>query len=298
MWTNRVTGSYGVVYGWLWATKHDAGITMTEAENIDTNMQHQLEGLGKKIAERGLSKDVFLPEWPESKRGTPNSFLRSALFTVSDYEKERPFLRDVVVASQEGVTVVYTGQQLNQVDLTLWGALVHLAKGSPLDDVCEFTAYGILKSLSLPDNGESYARLKASIDRLVECTVTIKQGRGEFKGHLINSALIDEHTHHYKISLGRELIKLYSDNTCTWIDSGERLQLRKKSLAQFLHGYYSSHKEPYPIKVETLHKLSGSCVKSMPSFKQTLKKALNELVQINFIEGYSIEGNLVSINRK
>ena len=265
---------------------------------MDTNMQNQLSELERKSAERSLSKNVFLPEWPESKRGTPNSFLRSALFSVNNCEKERPFLRDVVVASQEGITVVYTGQQLNQEDLTLWEALVHLAKGSPLDDVCEFTAYGILKSLSLPDNGESYARLKASVDRLAKCSVVIKQGRGEFIGHLINSALIDEHTHHYKISLGRELIKLYGGNTCTWIDSGERLQLRKRSLAQFLHGYYSSHKDPYPVKVETLHKLSGSAIKSMPSFKQTLKKALNELVQINFIEGYSIEVDLVSINRK
>jgi hypothetical protein len=95
---------------------------------IDTNTQNKLETLEKKGAERGLSKDVFLPEWPESKRGTPNSFLRSALFSVSDCEKERPFLRDVVVAIQEGITLVYTGQQLNQEDLTLWERLSILKK--------------------------------------------------------------------------------------------------------------------------------------------------------------------------
>ena len=89
------------------------------------------------------------------------------------------------MASQEGITVLYTGDQLNQEDLTLWETLVHLAKDSPLGDVCEFTAYEILKSMDLSTTVDGYERLKKGIDRLVECTVTIKQGRGEFKGHLM-----------------------------------------------------------------------------------------------------------------
>jgi len=260
------------------------------------NLQTKLDCLGQKIEARSQSMGVLLPEWPDTKRATPNSFLRSALFSVIDCKKERSRLKDEVMASQEGITVLYTGDQLNQEDLTLWETLVHLAKDSPLGDVCEFTAYEILKSMDLSTTVDGYERLKKGIDRLVECTVTIKQGRGEFKGHLINSALIDEYTHRYKIDLGRELIKLYGEST--WIDNGQRLQLRRKSLAQYLHGYFSSHKSPFPVKVETLHKLSGSGIKNLASFKQSLKIALNELLKIDFLESYCIEGDLVSVKRK
>ena len=263
---------------------------------IDTNTQNKLEALERKGAERGLSKDIRLPEWPESKRGTPNSFLRSALFSVNDCKRERVQLKDAVVASQKGITVAYTGEQLNQEDLTLWETLVHIAKEHPLGYACDFTAYEILKSLSLPNDGESYARLDKGIKRLAQCSVVISQGYGRFIGHLIESAFIDEDTRHYKIDLGRKLTKLYGEST--WIDAGQRLQLRRKSLAQYLHGYYSSHKAPHPVKVETLHTLSGSGVKNMPSFKQSLKKALSELVKIGFLESYSIEDDLVTVTRK
>lgn len=29
-------------------------------------------------------------------------------------------------------------------------------------------------------------------------------------------------------------------------------------LAQWLHGFYASHAKPFPIKIETLHRLCGS----------------------------------------
>jgi hypothetical protein len=185
---------------------------------------------------------------------------------------------------------------LNQEDLTLWETLVHLAKENPLGYVCDFTAYEIIKALSLPDNGESYARLDRGVKRLVTCTVTISQGRGRFIGHLIEYAAIDEKTRHYKVDLGRKLTKLYGEST--WVDSDQRLQLRRKSLAQFLHGYYSSHKAPYPVKVTTLHQLSGSAMKSMAGFKQKLKAALEELISIGFLESYAVNGDLVSVKRK
>lgn len=266
------------------------------ALNIDQITLKQIEALQQKSAEQSLSKVIKLPEWPESKRGTPNTFLRSALFSVNDCKRDRIQLKDAVVASQEGVIVLYTGDQLNQEDLTLWETLVHMAKEHPLGYVCDFTAYEILKSLNLPANGEGYERLDKGIARLVTCSVTIKQGHGRFIGHLIESAVIDEKTHHYKIDLGRKLTKLYGEST--WIDAEQRLQLRRKSLAQFLHGYYSSHKAPYPVKVATLHQLSGSGVKELKKFKQNLKAAIEELIKIEFLESYHIEGDLVTVKRK
>jgi hypothetical protein len=44
----------------------------------------------------------------------------------------------------------------------------------------------------------------------------------------------------------------------TQIDWSIRQNLRGHPLAQWLHGFYSTHAQPYPLKIETLHKLCGS----------------------------------------
>lgn len=266
-------------------------------------MPKEIDKTNKKLAElerlslkRNQSKELKLPDWPDSKRGTPNSFLRSALFTIADCKNDRIQLKDEILASQSGISLIYSGSQLNQEDLTIWETIVHLAKEQPLDFVCKFTAYEILKTSKQSIGGDGYERLDKSIMRLVEATVTIRQNEKKFSGHLINFVAIDEDTHHYKIELGRSLIKLYSEST--WIDADQRLQLRRKSLAQFLHGYYSSHITPFPIKVATLHQLSGSNIKELRKFKQTLKFALEELVKINFLNSYHINCDLVTIKKK
>ena len=265
-------------------------------KTTETNLQNKLDRLKKKVDERSLSKDLKLPNWPESKRGTPNSFLRSALFSAIQ-SKDRVFLYGVVLASQEGITVKFTGQQLNQEDLTLWETLVHLAKDEPLGNICNFTAYDILKTMGLGDGGIEREILHKGIIRLTGGVVEISlNGSRAYFSSLIDSGVKDEITGHYTIQLNRQLIKLYSQNT--WLDWKQRAKLRRKPLAQALHGYYSSHKTPYPVKVETLHQLSGSKNKKLFAFKQKLSAALDELVKIEFLKSYAINENMVIVQRK
>ncbi len=269
---------------------------MTEAGNMDTNTSNKLEGLGKKSAERSLSKNVFLPEWPESKRGTPNSFLRSALFSAIQ-SKDRVWMKDAVLASQDGFIVRFTGEQLNQEDLTLWETLVHLAKEKPLGDVCSFTAYEILTSMGLSTGGKDYDRLELGLTRLNACSVKITHGdRRTYFASLIDGGVKDEATNHYTIQLNRQLIRLYGQNT--WLDWDQQLLLKSKSLALFLHRYYSTHASPYPVKLETLHKLSGSRNKQPAGFKIKVSSALDELKEIGFLKSYHFDDNLVIVNRK
>lgn len=101
----------------------------------------------REIARQRESAEIIqLPLWPEARRGTPNSFIRSALFSAI-HSKDRTYIDGDTLYSQQGITIKYTGQQLNQEDLTLWENLVHLAKGHPLGNVCTFTAHGLLKCL-------------------------------------------------------------------------------------------------------------------------------------------------------
>ena len=262
----------------------------------EQNLQDKLDRIQKKVEERSLSKEIKLPNWPDAKRGTPNSFLRSALFSAIQ-SKDREFLYGVVLASQDGVTVRFTGQQLNQEDLSLWETLVHLAKDEPLGNVCEFSAYDILKTMGAGDSGIEREILHKGIIRLTACAVEILLGGNRaYFSSLIDSGVKDEITGHYTIQLNRQLIRLYSQTT--WIDLEQRAKLRRKPLAQYLHGYYSSHKKPHPIKVETLHRFSGSKNKKMFAFKQKLSVALNELVKIGFLESYAIDGETITVKRK
>jgi TrfA protein len=264
-------------------------------KTTEPTLQNQLDRLQKKVDERSLSKELKLPDWPETKRGTPNSFLRSALFSAIQ-SKDRVYLKNVVLASQEGITVNFTGEQLNQEDLTLWETLVYLAKDEPLGNICKFTAYDILKSMELNTGGDEYNRLETGITRLNACSVKITHGGKTYFGSLIDGGIKDELTSHYTIQLNKQLIRLYSQNT--WIDWEQRMQLKRKPLAQTLHGYYSSHKTPYPVKLTTLQQLSGCKNKQASSFKRQVSIALDELVRIGFLESYNIDDNKIIVKRK
>jgi len=53
-------------------------------------------------------------------------------------------------------------------------------------------------------------------------------------------------------------------------------------LAKWLHSFYSTHKVPFPHKVETLHKLTASETKELRMFRSKLKTALALLVERGF----------------
>lgn len=255
-----------------------------------------IERLRETARQRERAELIQLPLWPEAKRGTPNSFIRSALFSAI-HSKDRTYIDGATLHSQQGITIKYTGQQLNQEDLTLWENLVHLAKAHPLGNVCAFTAHSLLKLLGLNTGGDEHQRLHKGITRLNACSVQITHEGKTYFGALIKAGIKDELTSHYSIELNRELMRLYGETQWTAIDWQQRLELRRKPLAQALHAYYSSHRTPYPIKLATLQRLTGSRTARTFEFKRLCRAALDELVKIAFLHGYSIEGDTVTVKR-
>ncbi len=59
---------------------------------------------------------IHLPLWPESVRGVPNGFLRSALFGAIAKGKRR-YIDGEQLAALDGIEIRYTGQRLDQGDL-------------------------------------------------------------------------------------------------------------------------------------------------------------------------------------
>lgn len=260
------------------------------------DIQERCLELAEVTRERRFAQVIQLPLWPEPKRGTPNSFIRSALFAAIQ-SKDRTFVKDKILASQEGITVKFTGEQLNQEDLTVWETLVHLARKNPLGHECSFTGYSILKILCLPKSTDHYKTLEASINRLTACLVRIENKRYVYGGGLVHSFVIDKDTKHFKIELNRDLTKLFSEDDWTGIEWQQRLELRRKPLAQALHAYFSSHSKPHPIKLATLQELTGSRNIQSAGFKRHCRIALDALVKIGFLQSHEIEGDLVTVKR-
>jgi hypothetical protein len=246
--------------------------------------------------ERLESGIVYLPTWREDRQGSPNSFLRSALFAAIQ-SKDRLDLKRAEIFSQQGVSVTYTGEQLNQEDMTVWLALVDLMKKDSLGTKCSFNAHSILKYMELGTGGREYERLENSILRMTACAVVIKTGRHTYGGSLIHDFVIDEHTKFYKLTLNRHLIKLFGDDDWTAIDWEQRKQLKNKPLCLKLHEYYSSHEQPYPVSLEFLSDLTGSRNKQKSDFKRQVKTALEGLVKIGFLKSWSIENDIVKVER-
>ena len=116
-------------------------------------------------------------------------------------------------------------------------------------------------------------------------------------GPLVKSGLKNEITSHYRIELNRELIRLFGENQWTALDWQQRQALRGKHLAQALHAFYSSHRQPFPLKLTTLRGYVGSKNFQKAGFKVKLRAALDELVKVRFLSGYAIDGDIVRVDR-
>jgi len=161
----------------------------------------------------------------------------------------------------------------------------------------EFTAHGLLKSLGQHTGQTQHKQLHSTIIRLTACAVEITHEGKTYFGQLVKSGLKDELTSHYRIELNRELIRLFGENQWTALDWQQRQRLRGKLLAQALHAFYSSHRQPFPIKLDTLRGYVGSRNVQRAGFKVKLRIALDELVTIGFLTSYDITGDTVTVSR-
>ncbi len=70
------------------------------------DMKRRVAIMAEKAAEREAAAVIQLPLWRDERRGTPNSFIRSALFAAIQ-SKDRVYINDNVLYSQDGITVKF-----------------------------------------------------------------------------------------------------------------------------------------------------------------------------------------------
>ena len=274
---------------------------LSEGDKMNS-LQQKLDSLGTKIAARERQKSVKqtaeiiqLPLWPEQARGIPNSALRGALFAAIQ-GKNRQYMKRESLTVLHGTQICFTGMQLDQSDLDVWEQALHLARQNPLGTRCDFTAHAFLKAIGRRTGKSQHEQLKDNFSRLTACEVEIRQGPHVYAGSLIEAHYRNEDTGYYILRLNPDLIKLY---TASWtaIDWQQRQQLRRKPLALWLHGFYASHANPYPMRIEKLMQLSGSRNKQFSDFKRKLKAALEDLKAVGAILNFEIKDGLVYVER-
>jgi hypothetical protein len=239
---------------------------------------------------------IHFPAWKDHQRGVPNVALRSALFAAV-HEKDCTYVERKLLPGPKGFEIRYTGKRLCQSDLDVWELALHLARLHPLGTVCEFTAHEFLKWLGRATGKWQHEWLKEVFARLQATSVEIISSKGEtYFGSLIDEGGRDEKSGRYVVRINPKLAVLY---TIGWtaIDWGQRQKLKRKPLALWLHGFFATHAEPFPLKVETLQRLSGSQTKEKRKFKQNLKAALEELLSVGAIVSYHFEGDLLHVER-
>ena len=268
----------------------------------------EMQARAKQRAERAplpgapLPKNVVqLPLWPEPVRAVPNGFLRSALFGAIAKGRRR-YINGEDLAAVDGVTIRYKGERLDQGDLDVWESVLHAVRLQELGSQCRVTSYALLKLMGKTDTGKNRTTLHNRIERLVANAVTVKQGRYTYIGGLIRFAAKDEETQEWVIELDAKLRPLFAGDQFTQVEWGVRHALDGHQLAQWLHGFYASHAKPFPLKVETLHRLCGSEAGLMSDFAKKLRKALDAVAEASAAHGegfsYDIRGDLVHVEKK
>lgn len=249
-----------------------------------------------------LPKNVVqLPLWPEPVRAVPNGFLRSALFGAIAKGRRR-YIDGEQLAALDGIEIRYTGQRLDQGDLDVWESVLHAVRLQELGSQCRVTSYALLKLMGKTDTGKNRATLNKRITRLVASALTVKQGRYTYIGGLIRFAAKDEETQEWVIELDEKLRPLFAADQFTQVEWAVRHKLDGKPLAQWLHGFYASHAKPFPIKIETLHRLCGSEAKRMTDYKVDLRRNLDAVAEASAAHGegfsYEIRGDLVHVEKQ
>jgi hypothetical protein len=256
-----------------------------------------LEKAIKQKAKKLQSATVIqLPLWPDPVRGVPNSALRGALFAAVQ-GKDRQALKGELLTVQQGMEIRFTGWQLDQSDLDVWEQALHLARKHPFGTRCDFTAHAFLKALGRSTGKTQHEWLKDVFRRLTACAVEITHDGKTYFGPLIEGGVRDEATGLYVLKLNLDLVKLYGAGMWTAIEWQQRQALRRKPLALWLHGFYATHADPHPMRIETLRELSGSRTKTLFHFTANLKRAFNDLKAIKAIDSYDITDSLVSVMR-
>jgi hypothetical protein len=239
------------------------------------------------------TKVVKLPVETKEQRAAPNVCLRSALFSVVKPGRRKywPINNLISIFAQDSYKVLYGGEQLNQSDLDIWLAIKFLCMPYPLGTEVRFTAPDLFRVLGWQDGKRSRETVQRSLRRLADGYLEARDDKRGFGGHLIDWWAWDKNAYQFCVILSPKMAPLFGSDSYTLLDI-EQCRMLSKELSRWLHSYWSSHEQIYPIYDATLIKLCGAEVQEIRKFRQLLREALTELESATFLRsGWTVDRN-------
>lgn len=240
-----------------------------------------------------------LNPWAEEIREAPNELLRSALFSAGNKNRPREQLKNSEIAAYGNCRVLYTGEELRQDDLDVWLEILHYARDQALDQPIYFNPTEMKKALGYPYGTKHTERLLMNLTRLKSNSVNLHSDRLE-RGLSLSLIRKFEHSDEsdsspaskdtqWWVVLEPEIAILFGGGVySTRIEKEQRMKL-SGNLAKWLHGFYASHREPYPVHYKTLLKNAGSRCSTDGKAKQLVKMAHDELVSCGFLKAWRMD---------
>lgn len=219
----------------------------------------------------------------------PYEFARSALFAAqpANLKVRRVFTTETEIASVQGFKIFQrTGKQLTQAEETLWLELLKLAlKQRDMPESSRipvyFTANGMLKVLGKSQDSKNRAALRASLNLLGDARIRVQRADGaDWTANLLDwGSKPKDSDVTMAVFIDRAIATCLSSGY-TLANLEQRRALRDNPLGQWLHGFYSTHREPSPMHSSALQRLSN-CDKMRPKvWAEKLSAALSELATV------------------
>ncbi len=256
----------------------------------------------KQLSQRALEgKVVQLPIWPEHKRRVPNEIIRSALFSCRNKRTKREYFENAQILVVGDGEISYTGQELRTDDEDIWMQVLHLARKTPLGEKVIFRPYSFLRSIGWPQTGHYRNKLESCLTRLQATTFKVSSKR---LGRCDSLSLIrrfhyekdGQPLEQWEVWVEPEMKMLFGDIHYTELEWEQRKHLTP--IAKKMHGYYASHRQPYPITLDTMKAMCNSACNNKPKLRQMFNKALKELIEIGFLADARIENDKIYVFRK
>lgn len=256
--------------------KSVAGAVARYARNIQAA---QLRSMGV-----DPSGPMQLELWSDEVREVPNDLIRCSLFTARSKVVPRASLQGATLFhTDRGITITYTGIELRAADDELvFLQLLDYCKVRPLGESLKFNLHTLCTDLDWPPNGRNYNRARECISRLKATEVKIYNSRTE-RG--VSLSLVQEYSFvgngltgtSYSLSVHPNLYLLFAGRTSTRLEWAMYRGLTP--IARRLFDYIASHREPFPLPLEDLHRLCGSNCEALRKWHDMVVMACQELTQ-------------------
>lgn len=222
---------------------------------------------------------IQLPRVAADKIAYPNVIARSPLFGLSAGGGERLFRYPI--AREGNLEVLVTGEFLSQADLDVWLTCLKLAEGN-LTGMVEISEYAFREHMGKAHGTKTYLLLRESLTRLALLLLTVRRGRAE---QSMNERILT-----YELTPSDDGMVLRFCLGPTWARllgvgdwSAQLLTLRQrlggKPLAQLLVTVGYTHKQGFPITLESVHRAARS-ESTLPEFRRLAKKALDAAIAV------------------